>query len=82
MLEGVIVLTITRLTNVMIYELFKGLSTMFGLGRRRQEKLEAKFKVLLEESFQLSHLNCVKSEEIAARASEIWKELEQLRRET
>ena len=55
---------------------------MFGLGKSRREKLEAKFKRLLEESYQLSHTNRMKSDEKAVEASEIWKQLEELKNPT
>ena len=55
---------------------------MFGLGKSRKEKLEAKFKRLLEESYVLSHTNRAKSDEKTAEAEEIWKQLEKLKNAT
>ena len=47
---------------------------MFGMKTKKQ-KLEAKLKKLLEEAYQLSHSNRLKSDEKAAEAEELSKQI-------
>ena len=50
---------------------------MFGSANKK-EKLENKYKKLLDESYRLSHTNRIKSDEKAAEADEIRKQLDLL----
>lgn len=50
---------------------------MFGF-KSKKEKLEAKYKRLLDESYRLSHSDRQKSDLKAAEADEIRKQLDQL----
>ena len=51
-----------------------------GLFKKKteKEKLEAKYKKLLEESYKLSHSNRAASDDKAAEANEILKKIEAL----
>lgn len=52
---------------------------MFGLFKKDPKKaLEKKYKALLEESFNLSKTNRTASDEKAAEAAEVLKEIEKL----
>lgn len=53
---------------------------MFGLFKKKseREKLEAKYKKLLEESYQLSHTNRTASDAKAAEAEEVRLQIEKL----
>lgn len=53
---------------------------MFGLFRKKseKEKLEKKYRQLMEESYKLSHANRKASDEKAAEANEILKQIESL----
>ena len=48
---------------------------MFGM-KSKKEKLEAKLVKLLEEAYKLSHTNRTKSDEKAAEAEELRKQIE------
>jgi hypothetical protein len=48
---------------------------MFGL-KSKKEKLESKFAKLLEEAYKLSHTNRQQSDEKAAEAEELRKQLD------
>ena len=48
---------------------------MFGM-KSKKEKLEAKLKKLLEESYKLSHVNRKQSDAKAAEAEKIQKQLD------
>ena len=48
---------------------------MFGM-KSKKEKLEAKLRKLLEEAHRLSHTNRMKSDEKAAEAAELQKQLD------
>ena len=50
---------------------------MFGM-KSKKEKLEAKRKKLLEEAYQLSHTNRMKSDEKTAEAEELRKQIDRL----
>lgn len=50
---------------------------MFGMKSKKQ-KLEAKLKRLLEEAYQLSHVNRKKSDEKTAAADELQKQIDAL----
>lgn len=50
---------------------------MFGFGSKKQ-KLEAKYKKLLEEAYQLSQVNRAKSDSKTAEAEEVRKQLDAL----
>lgn len=50
---------------------------MFGFGNRKS-KLEKKYRQLLDEAYQLSQSNRKKSDEKAAEADEIRRQLEEL----
>lgn len=50
---------------------------MFGMKSKKQ-KLEAKLKQLLEEAYQLSHVNRKKSDEKTAEADELQKQIDAL----
>lgn len=48
---------------------------MFGM-KSKKEKLEIKMKKLLQEAFELSHVNRQKSDQKAAEAEEVRKQIE------
>ena len=48
---------------------------MFGM-KTKKEKLEAKYQKLLEEAYKLSHSNRSKSDEKAAEADELRKQID------
>ena len=50
---------------------------MFGM-KSKKEKLEIKYKKLLDEAYKLSHSNRKKSDEKTAEADEIRKQIEAL----
>lgn len=51
---------------------------MFGFGKSPKEKLEAKYKKLCDESYQLSHSDRMKSDLKAAEADEVLKQIKAL----
>jgi hypothetical protein len=54
---------------------------MFGLFKKKSntEKLEAKYKQLMEEAYRLSHIDRVGSAAKTAEAEAIWEEIEALK---
>lgn len=50
---------------------------MFGM-KSKKEKLEIKFKKLMKEAFELSHVDRQKSDQKTAEAEEIRKQIEAL----
>jgi Family of unknown function (DUF6435) len=54
---------------------------MFGFGNQKS-KLEKKYKQLLNEAYQLSHVNRRASDEKAAEADEVRKQLDSLEKST
>lgn len=58
------------------YPIFLGVQFMFGMNKKT--KLEAKYKKLSEESYQLSHSNRQKSDQKLAEAEEIRKQIDAL----
>ena len=51
---------------------------MFGSASSKKKNLEAKYKKLLDESFRLSHIDRKKSDEKAAEADKIRKQLDEI----
>lgn len=56
------------------------MKNMFGLfkGRSEKEKLEQKYKKLLEDSYKLSRTNRAASDKVMAEAEEVLKQIEAL----
>ncbi len=54
---------------------------MFGLLKRKtaEEKLQAKYKKLLEESYKLSHTNRAASDQKVAESEAVLKQIEKIR---
>jgi hypothetical protein len=54
---------------------------MFGLFRKEspREKLEKKYKKMLEEAYQLSHRDRSAADKMQAEAEKLWKEIEQMK---
>ncbi len=50
---------------------------MFGM-KTKKEKLEAKYAKLLQEAYELSHVNRSKSDQKAAEAEELRKQIDAL----
>jgi hypothetical protein len=50
---------------------------MFGM-KSKKEKLEAKLKKLLTEAYELSHTNRTKSDQKAAEAEELRKQIDEM----